>query len=250
MLWFLACIMGQKEQSNEMDQPEPYVATNQFRVKARHILITHSDAILSDKTLKRSEKDAFERAQLVVKELESGADFQNLALQYSDDPNRNEGGVLPAFGKDEMDLAFETAVFAMKIYEVGLVSSSFGVHIVQRLPLEECRLRSLVIQYQNSRESTQARSKDEALILIQSLRQQIQDGTDMSLVAQKYSDGPFGDWGGYLGYIEKDHMSEIFQSTILEMEEGSLSPILESSYGFHLFEKLPYLEEEKPVSIP
>ena len=250
MLWFLACIMGHEEQSNDMDRPEPYVAKNQFRVKARHILITHSDALLSDKTLKRSEQDAFERAQFVAKEFERGVDFQTLALKYSDDPNRHVGGILPAFGKNEMDLAFETAVFAMKIYEVGLVSSAFGIHLVQRLPLEECRLRSLVIQYQNSKESTQSRSKEEALILIQSLRQQIQDGTDMSWIVQQYSDGPFGDWGGYLGYIEKDHMSDIFQPTLLEMEEGSLSPILESSYGFHLFEKLPYLEEEKSVSSP
>ena len=250
MLWFLACIMEKEHQSMEVERPEPYVAEKQFRVKARHILIAHSDALLSDKTLKRTKQDAIGIAESVLEKFETGAKFETLAIKYSDDPNRNEGGVLPAFGKDEMDIAFETTVFTMKIYEVAVVSGSFGVHVVQRLPLEECRLRSLVVQYENARESTQSRSKEEALELIQSLRQQAENGVDMEQIVHNYSDGPFGKWGGYLGYVEKDHMSELFQETLIEMKEGSISPILESSYGFHLFQKLPYLEEEISETTP
>ena len=137
----------------------------------------------------------------------------------------------------------------MKIHETKIISSIFGVHVVQRLPLEEYRLRSLVVQYVGSRESKEERSREEAKNLINSLRERIEVGEgDMPTLVGIYSDGPFGPWGGEIGYIEKDHLSEVFREQLSELKEGDVSPILESSYGFHLFEKLSYLEEE--ISTP
>ena len=79
----------------------------------------------------------------------------------------------------------------------------------------------------------------------QQLQERLKKGEDMTGLVKQYSDGPFGLWGGETGYVEKDKMSEIFKETLLNLEEGAYSPIIESSYGFHLFLKLPYLEEEK-----
>lgn len=230
------------------EQPEVYVSQNRWRAKAKHILIAHSNAKISNKDLKRSEQEAYRRASDILDQLKKGSSFEELALQFSDDPNRNQGGVLDAFGRGEMEEVFESEVFRMKIHETKIIESAFGIHVVQRLPLEEYRLRSLVIQYVGGRESTETRSREEARNLIYSLRERIEAGENISTLVEKYSDGPFGPWGGGIGYVDKEYISDVFRKQLSELEEGDISPILESSYGFHLFEKLPYLEEE--ISIP
>ena len=256
-MWLFFSCLGDESQSHMTEQteslreqPEIYVSQNTFRAKAKHILIAHSDAKISNKDLKRSEQDAYRRASDILGQLKQGVAFEQLALQYSDDSNRNKGGVLDAFGRGEMDEHFESEVFGMKIHETKIISSVFGIHVVQRLPLKEYRLRSLVVQYVGSRESKEERSREDAKILINSLRERIELGEAMSTLVDRYSDGPFGPWGGDVGYVEKDHISEIFREQVSELEEGDVSSILESSYGFHLFEKLPYLEEERSKPNP
>ncbi len=230
------------------EQPEVYVSQNRLRAKAKHILIAHSNAKISNKDLKRSEQEAYRRASDILEQLKKGGSFEQLALQFSDDPNRNQGGILDAFGRGEMDEVFESEVFGMKIHEIKVIESAFGIHVVQRLPLEEYRLRSLVIQHVGSRENQGVRSPEEARTLINSIRERIEGGENMSILVERYSDGPFGPWGGDIGYVDKEYISEVFREQLSELKEGDVSPILESSYGFHLFEKLPYLEEE--ISTP
>lgn len=230
------------------EQPEVYVSQNRWRAKAKHILIAHSNAKISKKDLKRSEQEAYQRASDILEQLKKGASFKQLALQFSDDPNKNQGGILDAFGRGEMDEVFESEVFGMKVHETKIIESAFGIHVVQRLPLEEYRLRSLVIQYVGGLESTETRSREDARSFIFSLRERIESGEDMSTLVERYSDGPFGSWGGDIGYVDKEYISDVFREQLSELDEGEVSPILESLYGFHLFEKLPYLEEE--ISIP
>ena len=66
----------------------------------------------------------------------------------------------------------------------------------------------MVIQYQGGEDSQKTRSKEEAFVLITGLREKVIQGEDMTLLVEEYSDGPFGPWGGYLGYVEKEKMSE------------------------------------------
>ena len=108
-MWlFFSCIGSdiQEQQTVATEQFSTYISKNMLRAKAQHILIAHSDAQFSDKTLKRGEKDAINRAKDVLEQLKNGKAFEKLAIRYSDDPNRNQGGVLAAFGKDEMDENF------------------------------------------------------------------------------------------------------------------------------------------------
>jgi peptidyl-prolyl cis-trans isomerase C len=56
---------------------------------------------------------------------------------------------------------------------------------------------------------------------------------DFSTLAKKYSVAPEGKFGGEVGWVEKgtvDIFDKAFQLSI-----GGLSPVLESSYGFHIF---------------
>lgn len=86
------------------------------QVKASHILI-------SDK----------EKAGTVLEKVKSGADFAELAKQYSEDTsNKDSGGDLGYFNRGQMVKPFEKAAFSMKVGEVSeLVKSEFGYHIIK-----------------------------------------------------------------------------------------------------------------------
>lgn len=72
-------------------------------------------------------------AKDLMKKIESGEDFAQLAESYSEDPgSAKNGGDLGFFGKGTMVKPFEDAAFSAKVGEVvGPVKSSFGIHIIK-----------------------------------------------------------------------------------------------------------------------
>ena len=92
-------------------------------VKARHILIDAS---------KVGEKKALATADSLKKLIEGGKSFADLAKMYSLDKSSGEkGGELGTFGRGAMVPAFEDAVFNSKKGDLKIVTSQFGVHLVQ-----------------------------------------------------------------------------------------------------------------------
>lgn len=102
------------------------VAQAYEEVKARHILITIPKG-------KDGDAKAKAKAEDILKQLKSGADFAQLAKKYSEDPgSKDQGGDLGFFGRGKMDPAFEKAAFALKVGEVSEpVKSQFGYHIIK-----------------------------------------------------------------------------------------------------------------------
>jgi peptidyl-prolyl cis-trans isomerase C len=84
-------------------------------VKARHILL-------------KEEKEALD----VIKELDGGADFAELAKKKSTGPSGPRGGDLGFFGKGQMVPAFEQAAFGLEKgkYTKTPVKTQFGYHVV------------------------------------------------------------------------------------------------------------------------
>jgi peptidyl-prolyl cis-trans isomerase D len=107
------------------------------RVHVRHILIsTEGKSDAEKKTLKTKAED-------VLKQAKSGADFAALATKYSDDKaNANKGGDLDWVVKGQMVPEFEAAAFALKPNEIGgVVTTQFGYHIIQVVGREPARVK-------------------------------------------------------------------------------------------------------------
>ncbi|MBA3004309.1 MAG: peptidylprolyl isomerase [Desulfurivibrio sp.] len=94
---------------------------------ARHILITAKE------TEPKADKDR-KRAKLVQikKQLKDGADFAELAKQFSDCPSKERGGDLGFFPRGQMVKPFEQAVFKMMPGDVSdVVETEFGFHLIK-----------------------------------------------------------------------------------------------------------------------
>jgi peptidyl-prolyl cis-trans isomerase C len=88
---------------------------SQEEVKARHILV-------------KTEEEAKE----IIKELDAGKSFEELAKAKSTDPNKDEGGDLGYFTKGRMVPEFEAAAFALEkgAYTKEPVKTQFGFHVI------------------------------------------------------------------------------------------------------------------------
>ncbi|WP_319532743.1 peptidylprolyl isomerase [uncultured Cohaesibacter sp.] len=90
-------------------------APARMQVKARHILLKEED-----------------EAKAVIKELDEGKDFIELAKEKSTGPSASNGGDLGYFGQGQMVPAFEAAAFALDkgAYTKEPVQTQFGWHVI------------------------------------------------------------------------------------------------------------------------
>ena len=107
-------------------------------MKVRHILIkpdTNDDMSTEEKT--EAEEKAKKEAEDLIKQLDDGADFAELAKKNSDDTgSASDGGLIDYFNKDDnMDEAFLNASIKLEKgkYTEEPVKSSFGYHIILKV---------------------------------------------------------------------------------------------------------------------
>ncbi|SHI54808.1 peptidyl-prolyl cis-trans isomerase D [Malonomonas rubra DSM 5091] len=110
-------------------------------VKAAHILLRVSEDATDEIRGKRKELAAD-----LLKQLQEGADFAELAKAHSDDKGTAEnGGDLGTFGRGIMVKAFEAAAFALKPGELSdIVETPFGYHIIKVEEASEAGVKPLV----------------------------------------------------------------------------------------------------------
>lgn len=65
-------------------------------------------------------------------QIENGADFADIARQYSKCPSGRQGGDLGRFGRGQMVPEFDAVVFTAEVGTVqGPVKTQFGYHLVE-----------------------------------------------------------------------------------------------------------------------
>jgi peptidyl-prolyl cis-trans isomerase D len=119
--------------SNEEEQQRYYRQNlDQFevkeQVKAAHILLSVPKDADTETVQKRRDL-----ANELLKQLQGGADFTQLARTHSDDKsNAAQGGELGTFGRGTMVKEFEDAVFALRPGQLSnVIQTPFGFHIVK-----------------------------------------------------------------------------------------------------------------------
>lgn len=122
-----------KEQITEDDINKYYEEKAIGDIKASHILIT-SDATddMTDEEKEKTEKEALKTAKEIIKKLDNGEKFEDLAKEYSKDSSASDGGNLGYFNRGEMVSEFEDAAVELKVgeYSKTPVKTQFGYHII------------------------------------------------------------------------------------------------------------------------
>jgi peptidyl-prolyl cis-trans isomerase D len=110
------------------------------QVQARHILISVQKGADA-----KTDAAAKSKAEDVLKQIQSGGNFAELAKKYSDDPgSKDNGGAYPMTPTSNLDPAYAKAAMALNPGQTsGLVRSQFGYHIIQTIAKQPAHTKSL-----------------------------------------------------------------------------------------------------------
>jgi peptidyl-prolyl cis-trans isomerase SurA len=137
-----AAKLAPAEVSEPVDAPEGFFVIERradppvgpARIGAKHILVSFKGAEHAVSGVTRSESEARILAEEIARKAKAGADWNQLAAQYTDEPGSKEtGGDLGKFGRGQMVKSFELAAFALAVGTISdVVQSPFGFHVILR----------------------------------------------------------------------------------------------------------------------
>jgi len=109
------------------------------RVHARHILLSTTNKPKDEVPKIQAQADS------LLKQLKGGANFDDLAKKYSQDPgSAQKGGDLGWVSRGQMVKNFEDSVFSLKDKELsGVITTEYGFHIIQVLERQPPHLQTL-----------------------------------------------------------------------------------------------------------
>ncbi len=108
-------------------------STTPAKATARHILIAHPEAMRAPEELPyASKEEAQAKAEEILQQIKDGADFAELAKEFSTGPSAESGGDLGEFEPGSMVGPFNDAVFALETPQLieEVIETDFGFHII------------------------------------------------------------------------------------------------------------------------
>jgi peptidyl-prolyl cis-trans isomerase D len=96
------------------------------QARSRHILIKVAPGADA-----KTDAAAKAKAEGLLKQIKSGANFADLARKNSEDSSKDQGGELGFFKRGATVPEFEKALFGQNIGDTEIVKSQFGYHIIQ-----------------------------------------------------------------------------------------------------------------------
>jgi peptidyl-prolyl cis-trans isomerase SurA len=189
------------------------------------------------------ERAGFLKADSLIKRLDKGEGFADLAKKYSDDFSGKEGGDLGYTKRGTLDADYERAAFSLDAgdYTRIPVRSRFGYHVIRVTGKKDNEVRtSHILVRLTPTEADSARTR----ALLDSLRAVVaKAGTDLkkgeaafAAVARKYSeDKKTRDNGGNLGWFTRDQMDPRYLSAVDTLPEGGVSAPVPVADAYHIF---------------
>lgn len=242
----------------KQDLIKPYLIQNSLRegelqkaynrmnevVKASHILLQFPANASQDDSV------AVLRMALKLKEeAEKGADFNQLALEHSDDPSAKDNkGSLGYFTALQMVYQFEDAAYGLEVGEISdPVLTNFGYHIIKledRKPNPgEIRVSHILVRSQ----SGDPVSEERALRKVGDIYTELQKSESVwEEVCELYSeDVGSKNSGGKLPWLGLGSVIPEFERVAFGLSEiGEISSPVKTPYGFHIIR----LEDKKPIA--
>ena len=175
--------------------------------------------------------------------IESGADFKLIAQTLSEDKGSSYTGgnlgwmtaMLPDGFYD-----FENAMYSLDIGEVSEpIQSSLGYHILKVTDIREAR-GEMEVAHILIRTKAKGRTAEEAKVKIDSIYQELQNGSPFEKEARHLSeDKNTAPKGGYLGFFGIGQFELVFENKAFELKkDGEYSAPLQTSIGWHIVKRI------------
>jgi len=208
-----------------------------------------SHILMQVKPSEAASRAAYEKAEMILKKLKEGADFTQLAREYSEDPaSAKRGGDLGMIKRGDFVPEFENAAYKLKDGEIsGIVQTQFGYHIIQMIERrgERIHTRHILIRVVPT-----AQDEQRVINKLKEIRQKILDGADFGEMALKYSDDEnVTKDKGHLGEFEMDKLViPQFKQVISKLKVGEISQPFKTDFGYHIV-RLNSRQEKRKLTL-
>lgn len=214
-------------------------------VRLGHILIRIPDNASAEQIAEKRE-----RAEKVLKLLQSGGDFQQNAAAFSDADEGLSGGDIGWRSTDRLPQAFVEALANVPTGGItGIIKSPNGFHILKVIERRESTDQSQPPATGNAVQQFHVRhilikvnqlvSADEAKHKLIDLKQRIiNNSASFEELAKTYSNDTSASRGGDLGWIYPGDTVPEFEKAIMTLKIGEISDPVETQFGFHLIQVL------------
>lgn len=198
------------------------------------ILISLPDIPSSDAV-----QSANEKAQTVLKKLEQGVAFKELAIGYSDAPNALQGGDMGWRHIEEIPSVFGEKIETMRPGEyIGPIKTANGLHILKLEQVKGAKVRHIVTEHKTRHILVKVAMVDDEESIrhkMLDLRKRIAEGERFDQLAKQYSQDPMSAAkGGDLGWVPSGVMVREFEAVMLQQKIGEISLPFRSEFGWHI----------------
>jgi len=182
------------------------------------------------------------RAQQVADRARSGGDFAALAREFSDAPERVDGGEFGLRPADRLPDLFVNAARALAVGEVaGPLRSPAGFHVLKLLEKRQAGLPDAFVTQTRARHIllrvTPQLSAQAAGEQLARYRQQIAEGkARFEDLARAHSQDGSAPQGGDLGWASPGQFVPEFEQVMNSLKPGEVSQPLASRFGVHLIQ--------------
>ncbi len=181
------------------------------------------------------DRAAFLKIDSLIKRLDKGEAFTDLAKKYSDDFSSKEGGDIGYTKRGTLDPDYERAAFALDAgdYTKFPIHSRFGYHIIKVTGKKDNEIRTshiLVRLIPEAADSARTRN------FLDSLRATALRTGDFATLATRYSeDKKTKDQGGSLGWFTKDKLDPRYLAAVDSLSVGGISGPVSIGDSYHIF---------------
>ncbi|MCP4474899.1 MAG: hypothetical protein GY821_10120 [Gammaproteobacteria bacterium] len=183
---------------------------------------------------------AKDKAEVLLKRLHQGANFDKLSASSSQATNALKGGDLGWLQLGELPDTFEKAVVTMKQGEVfGPIRTANGFHIIKLSGVRGLTPGSALIQVELRQivlKPTPKRSAHATAVLAKRLQSDLVKGRNFEQLATKYSQGGHAKKGGYIGWVDPKAAYPHLANAILPLNPGQFSRVLTANNSYYLIQ--------------
>ncbi len=203
-----------------------------------HILIGIPESA-SPETIQAAKK----RAEDILRQLKAGADFEQIAVSYSQGADALKGGGLGWKKPGELPELFLGALKSLSPGNISeILRSPNGFHILklndkrgaaQAEAVTQTHVRHILLRPSEIQSLEDARQK------LLNLRERVENGDDFAALARAHSEDTGSTAsGGDLGWVNPGMMVPEFEKAMNALKPNQLSQPVRSSFGLHLIQVL------------
>ena len=211
-------------------------------IDASHILITVGfDAMPQDTLI------AYKKMKSIHEKAIKGADFDQLARDFSEEPNAKEtAGHLGYFTVFSMVYPFETEAYNTEVGKVSnIVRSQFGYHII-KIKDRRKRLPKIIVSHIMISENKGARTFNPEE-RINEIATMLKQGQSFESLAKEYSDDKSSavKGGQLIPFTKGELRSPEFENAAYELKNlGDISSPIKTDFGWHIIRLDEVMEED------